>query len=137
MNLFTYTLRVHVEDTDFAGVVYHSNYLNFMERARSEWFALLGFGIEEQRKEGIYFPLRYANIEFLKPAYLHQTIEVVTTIKSIGKASIIFDQHLRDASSNDKILCKAEIKLACVDKTFRPRALPDVPIIATIRRSLT
>lgn len=137
MNEFIYPLKVHTEDTDFAGVVYHSNYLNFMERARSEWAEALGLGIDWQRKHQIYFPVRYAYLDFLSPARLHEHLEVVTSIKSLRAASIIYDQYLRPKGVIDKILCKAEIKVACVDVTLKTRALPEAPIFDTIRRLLT
>ncbi len=43
INEFTLQVRVYYEDTDAGGVVYHSNYLNFMERARTEWLRHIGF----------------------------------------------------------------------------------------------
>ena len=57
MNEFIYPLRVHIEDTDFAGIVYHSNYLKFMERARSEWVDEVGIGMDWQREHQIYLPV--------------------------------------------------------------------------------
>lgn len=128
-NYFVYPLRVHIEDTDFGGVVYHSNYLNFMERARSEWFDELGVGINWQRQQGILFAVHSAKLDFLKPARLHDQVEVVTTITKIGKASIYFLQHLRQKDMPDRIFFKAEIKLACVDTAMRPKLLPKLPFL--------
>lgn len=136
-NQFIYPLRVHIEDVDFAGVVYHSNYLNYMERARSEWAEEMGMGITWQREHQIYFPVHTANLVFVKPARLHEKVEVVTTIKAIRSASIVYDQYLRLAGVSDKILFKAEIKIACVDYDMRPRPIPEIPTLDTIRRALT
>lgn len=127
INQFIYPMRIHIEDTDFAGVVYHSNYLKFMERARSEWADELGIGLEWQRQHQIYFPVHSANILFVKPARLHERVEVVTSLKLLRRASMVFDQYLRLAASPDKILCKAEIKIACVDYDIRPRHIPPLP----------
>jgi tol-pal system-associated acyl-CoA thioesterase len=127
---FIYPLRVHIEDTDCTGVVYHSNYFNFMERGRSEGIDQLGMTIEWQRQHHIMFVVHSASIQFLKPARVHDRLEVVTTIKHLGRASIIFDQYLRLAHAPDKILCKAEIKAACVDGNMRPCALPELPSLA-------
>lgn len=137
MNEFIYPIRVHIEDTDFGGVVYHSNYLNFFERARSEWVDHEGMGIEWQREQQIYFPVAEVCIQFLKPARLHERLEVVTKVSSIKSASLIFDQHLRLANSTDTILCKAEVRVVCVDYQFKPRPLPETPFLESIRRSLT
>lgn len=136
-NEFIYPLRIHIEDTDCTGLVYHANYLNFMERARSEWIDELGIGVSWQKENGLFFVLHSANIQFLKPARVHERVEVVSRIKSIRQASIIFDQCLRLSSMPDKILCKAEIKVACVDFNLQPRALPPAPIFKSIRRILT
>ncbi len=136
-NEFIYPLRVHIDDTDYTGIVYHSNYLKFMERARSEWMDLLGFGMSWQREHEIHFVLHSINMYFLKPAHVHERVEVVTSIKTCRPASIIYDQHLRLANATDKILCKAEIKIACVDYELHPRAMPKSPNLMTLRRELT
>jgi acyl-CoA thioester hydrolase len=136
-NQFIYSLRVHIEDVDFAGVVYHSNYLNYMERARSEWAEQMGMGIDWQREHRIYFPVHSANIVYVKPARLHEKVEVVTSIKEVRQASIVYDQYLRLAGTSDKILCKAEIKIACVSEDMRPRPIPEITTLDTIRRILT
>ncbi|RDI41825.1 YbgC/FadM family acyl-CoA thioesterase [Aquicella lusitana] len=136
-NQFTYLLRIHIEDTDFAGVVYHSNYLKFMERARSEWAEQVGLGMTWQREHQIYFPVHAAHILFLKPARVHDKVEVVTSIKAVRPASLVYEQYLRLAHEPDKMLCKAEIKIACVDLDMRPRAIPYAPFLEMIRRELT
>lgn len=136
-NRFIYPLRIHIEDTDFGGVVYHSNYLKFMERARSEWGEVLGFGMAWQREHQIYLPVHSLTMEFLMPARVHEQVEVVSTIKSIRPASLIFDQYLRLKGLDDKILCKAEIKLACADYNMQACKRPAVPSLETIRRTLT
>jgi acyl-CoA thioester hydrolase len=136
-NHFVYALRVHIEDTDFSGVVYHSNYLKYMERARSEWLATVGAGIDWQRAEHIGFVVHSAEVAFMRPARLHEKVEVVTSVTALRNASIVFAQHLHSDGAPDKILCRATIKVACVDNNLRPRALPDAPIFATIRRELS
>jgi tol-pal system-associated acyl-CoA thioesterase len=136
MNKYIYPVRVHIEDTDCTGTVYHANYFNFMERARSEWIDELGFGILKMRELQMQFVIHSASIRYLKPAFVHDRLEVVTVIREVGRASMMFDQHLRSSSMPDKMFCKAEIKIACVDLNLRPRALPDLPILKTIRSRL-
>ena len=106
------------------GVVYHSNYLNYFERGRSEWAEQAGLGIEWQKEQGIYFLVRYAKLDYLKPARLHEIVEVVSNIKEVRLASIIYDQHLRLQASPDTILCKGEIKVVCIGNDFKPCELP-------------
>jgi tol-pal system-associated acyl-CoA thioesterase len=136
-NEFIYPLKIQIEDTDFTGIVYHSNYLKFMERARSEWLEQMDCGMQWQREHQIMFVVYSANQVFLKPAYVHDQVEVVTKIISMSPASITFDQHLRLANTTDKILCKAEIKIACINPDLRPRTLPESTLLTTIRRILT
>lgn len=128
-SIFIYPLRVHIEDTDYAGVVYHANYLKFMERARSEWAEEVGMGIKWQQEEQIYFPVHSLTIQYLKPIRLTDQVEVVTAIKAVRKASLIYEQYLRLANAPDNIICKAEVKVVCVDAAMRPRGLPDHPFM--------
>lgn len=130
-NEFIYPLRIHIEDTDFTGLVFHSNYLRFMERARSEWGNQLGLNLEWQKQHQIYFVVYSAHLLFLKPARAHQQVEVVTTVKEIRAASVIYDQHLRLADVPDKIFCKASIKIACIGYDMRPCPIPKTPILDT------
>lgn len=136
-NEFIYPLRVYIEDTDCTGVVYHANYLHFMERARSEWFEALGLGISWMKERDRQFLIHSLNIQYLSPSRAHEQIEVVTSIKEMRAASIIFAQHLHLSGSPSKILCKAEVKIVCVDFSMRPRAIPHTPIFDAIRRTLS
>lgn len=137
VNQFVYPIRVQIEDTDFSGVVYHANYLKYMERARSEWLDAVGAGIEWQRVQQTGFMVHSAEIEFIRPARLHEMIEVVTSMSALRRASVVFDHHLHVVGAPDTILCRARMKIACVDGNLRPRALPDAPIFAMIRRELS
>lgn len=121
---FIYPLRVYIEDTDYSGIVYHANYLKYFERARSEWAEQSGLGIEWQQAQGVYLIVRHALIDYLKPAQLHQQVEVVTQIVEFRKASLIYDQYLRSKDLPDIILCRGEFKIACVDQNFKPCAIP-------------
>lgn len=125
MTEFIFPLRVYIEDTDILGMVFHANYLKYFERARSEWAEHVGMGIDWQRKEGVYFPVRSIKIDYFRPAQLHQMVEVVTRLIKVRPASMLYEQHLRPKDLNDTILCKAEVKIACVDLDLRPCPLPD------------
>lgn len=135
-NEHIYGLRVHTEDTDFAGVVYHSNYLKFLDRARAEWAEEEGIGIAWQREHQILLPVYSVEMYFLLPARLHEHVEVVSQMTEVRGASMQFAQHLRLKQSPHKILCKANVRLACVDLDMRPKALPPAPLFVAIRRKL-
>lgn len=73
-------LRVYYEDTDAGGIVYHSNYLNFCERARSEFFFQKG---ELPTIEGAHFVVRHMECDFISSAKFGDTVNVTTEIKEI------------------------------------------------------
>lgn len=123
---YVYPLTIHIEDTDYTGITYHPNFLKFMERARSKWLRKVGLGIEWQKDNHFMFVIHSLSIRYLQPAHLHQAVEVVSKMKKIGAASLVLEQYLRDANDNSKLLCEAEIKIACVDTDLQPRAIPDL-----------
>ncbi len=125
MSEFIFPVCVYVEDTDCTGVVYHANYLNYFERARSTWADQLGWGLDRFPEMGIQLFVRHVTIDYLKPARLNQKLEVVSRISRIRPASVIYDQHLRLAETPDTILCRAEVKVACVNLSMRPCGLPN------------
>ncbi|MFW2438735.1 MAG: tol-pal system-associated acyl-CoA thioesterase [Arenicellales bacterium] len=120
---FVFPVRIYYEDTDAGGVVYHANYLRFMERARTEWLRERGYELDKLEQEfGFLFAVRSLNIDYLKPAHLNDSLSIQTSIAHKGKASLDIDQEVyRD----EALLCRARIKLAglAVD-SFRPMALP-------------
>jgi acyl-CoA thioester hydrolase len=119
---FEWSIRVYYEDTDAGGVVYHSNYLNFLERARTEM--LRAKGIEQPELKAIHqtiFVIRSIKVDYLKPAFFNDLLETNTKITQIRKASLIFAQTISRA---EVVLCKAEICVACVDtETMRAKAI--------------
>ncbi|AWJ84944.1 tol-pal system-associated acyl-CoA thioesterase [Azospirillum sp. TSH58] len=119
-------LRVYYEDTDAGGLVYHANYLRFFERARTEMLRLTGFtnaGLAES--DGVSFAVRRAEIDFVAPAKLEDTLEVVTRITDTGGASFAVAQLVR---RDGRDLARAVIQLAMInlagDRAGRPARLP-------------
>ena len=108
-------LRVYYEDTDFSGIVYHANYLRFMERGRTNHLRLLGAGhrslFEEAQQEapGFAFVVRSMQIEYLKPARMDDVLEVVTWPIAVKGASITLAQEVR---RGEEVLVKAKVRVA-------------------------
>lgn len=105
------------------GLVYHANYLKFFERARTE--LLRGIGVSQQRmfSENISFVVRHMTIDFLKGARLDEKLIVRTKADSVRRASIEFCQDL--VNNDGQILCKATVKVACINSvTMKPIAIP-------------
>ncbi len=133
----SWPVRVYYEDTDAGGVVYHSNYLNFMERARTEWLRALGFEQTYLRDVlKVIFVVHSAQIAFKKPAKFNDLLTIISEVGKIGQGSLEFLQkisviQLYNQPSNQAahvetvMLVEATIKVACVDaKTFKPTAIP-------------
>jgi len=138
VNEFLWPARVYYEDTDSGGVVYHSNYLNFMERARTEWLRSKGFELDQLHDQGTVFVVRSMQIEFKSPARFNQLLETYLCLVNIGKASMVLEQEIKNTSDPSaqyphqvnqnpgKLLVSAKVKLACIDtNNFRPRSIPD------------
>lgn len=120
-------LRVYYEDTDAAGIVYYANWLRFLERGRTEMLRLLGQQHTELRAErGVHWVVRRCAIDYLKPAQLDDTIEVVTGCGEMRGASLDMIQHAR---RNEEILVRAELVVACMGEGGRPVRLP--PLVRT------
>lgn len=124
--VFVWPVRVYYEDTDLGGVVYHANYLRFMERARTEWLRALGFEQDQLRHHhGVQFVVVAAQLEFLRPARFNDELRVSVAIKSRRRASLVFSQDIRLASPGHAHVCTAEIRAACVNAaSFKPCPLP-------------
>lgn len=122
-SLFSLPTRVYWEDTDAGGVVYHAQYLAFLERARSEWMRAQGYGQELLRVEhGLVFAVRAMQLDFLKPARLDDALDVSAGLRECRRASAVFAQSIR---RGDELLLTATVRVAALDAGgFRPRAIP-------------
>ena len=115
MNEFIWPVRVYYEDTDSGGVVYHSNYLNFMERAMTEWLRSMHLEQDDIVNEyGILFVVHSLSINYLKPALFNEALLVKTAIQKLTKASIVFEQLIvrkNDTTNEEQILTKGLVKV--------------------------
>jgi acyl-CoA thioester hydrolase len=127
MSQFKWQVRVYYEDTDSGGVVYYANYLRFMERARTEWLRSLGIEQDHLIKEhDILFAVRQVNIDYHAPARFNDLLMVGTEILACSRASLTFGQTVTRAGESGRVLCSAQVKVAClVASTFRVSPLPD------------
>lgn len=120
---FEWPIRVYYEDTDSGGVVYHSQYLNFMERARTEWLRNMGFEQDELIAEHhCIFAVHSMQINFKRPARFNDALVVRSQITKASGATLLFEQKV---FCHDELLCQAEVKVACLDSNrFRPMPIP-------------
>ncbi|MCW5620737.1 MAG: tol-pal system-associated acyl-CoA thioesterase [Burkholderiales bacterium] len=122
MPQFAIDLRVYYQDTDAGAVVYHATYLNFFERARTEWLRHLGFDLPRAAREGCLFIVRRMQLRFVRPAMLDDLVRVSVALEHLGRAQMTLQQRVTRATDE---LVEASVNLACVDpRSFRPVALP-------------
>ncbi|MDA7705113.1 tol-pal system-associated acyl-CoA thioesterase [Rickettsiales bacterium] len=121
--------RIYTEDTDWGGMVYHSNYLKFYERARSDFLRQSNINqIDLKNNFNINFVVSSMEIKFIKPATMDDLITVNTKINAIKKASIILEQEIYN---NDLLLNKAKVILAIINsKNKKPVKVPEIIIKA-------
>ena len=121
--VFSWPTRVYWEDTDAGGVVYHAQYLAFLERARTEWLRARGKGQELLRAEhDLVFAVRAMRIDFRNPARLDDALRVTVALRECRRASLVLVQSVR---RGDDLLLDAEVRVAALSAaTFRPKAIP-------------
>lgn len=122
---FRWPVRVYYEDTDSGGVVYHANYVKFMERGRTEWVRSLGIDQSELRRDlGVLFVVRALALQYRRPASIDDALEVVTEVEKMGHSLIKFKQKI---VRGDELLVQATVEVVCVEaEKFRPAQLPAV-----------
>jgi acyl-CoA thioester hydrolase len=119
-------VRVYYEDTDFTGIVYHANYLRFMERGRTNYLRLIGadqrglFEQAEQEAPGFAFVVRQMTINFRKPARMDDLLEIVTECAEVKGASVSMAQRVM---RGDELLLDAQVQVAFVSGG-RARPIP-------------
>jgi acyl-CoA thioester hydrolase len=110
-------VRVYFEDTDAQGVVYHANYLRFMERGRTNYLRLLGtdqralFEDAQTETAGFAFVVRSMQIDFYKPAFMDDLLDVITTPNEVKGASITLLQQCR---RGEELAVEARVRVAFV-----------------------
>ena len=116
-----FPVTVYYEDTDMGGIVYHANYLKFIERARSDWVRKLGVDQNLLRSAGTVFAVHRIEADFLAPARLDDRLEVRTNPVQATKARLILSQDIWLAET---LVFKARATLIAMSLQGRPRRLP-------------
>jgi acyl-CoA thioester hydrolase len=121
-----FTVRVYYEDTDFTGIVYHANYLRYMERGRTNYLRLIGadqrvlFEAAEQEAPGFAFVVRSMTLDFLKPARMDDILEILTEPEEVKGASITLRQQVM---RGEDLLVGASVRVAFISGG-RARPIP-------------
>ena len=122
----TMAVRVYYEDTDFTGIVYHANYLRFMERGRTNYLRLIGadhralFEQTEAEAPGFAFVVRSMTIDYRKPARMDDVLTISTVPEEVKGASITLKQQCR---RGEEVLVEAHVRVAFISQG-RARPIP-------------
>lgn len=120
---YEYWFRIYAESTDFMGIVYHSNYLCFFERARTEMLREAGWPLDcLAREHECYFVIYDVHLQYRAAAKLDDWLLITSSVVEYTACGMVFEQQL--LNENKRLLCKGQIKVACVNQTMKPKKLP-------------
>lgn len=123
METHRFDIRVYAENTDMMGIVYHSNYLCFFERARTEMIRNSGLSLTTLATYDCHFAINEVQLHYFYPARLDDLLRITTKITKKTPCAVVFEQVMHD--ENNKLICEAEIKVVCVNNEMKPRRLPE------------
>ncbi len=116
-------VRIYYEDTDAGGVVYHANYIKYLERARTEYFRSRGFLVAELARNGFVFPVVRLEIDFKAPALHDDLLSVTTCPVRVGGSSVTLCQKIV-RQDDGKLLAEGFVTLACTSPALKARRIP-------------
>jgi acyl-CoA thioester hydrolase len=121
---FVHKVKVYYEDTDAGGVVYYANYLNFLERARTEAINNIGLSNKKIKEDfGALIIVKSCNIDYKKSAHLEDELNIRSFVKSITKTSFSMMQII---SREQDIIAEAKVHLVFVNNLGKPVKIPDI-----------
>ncbi len=123
MSKYTHQFRVYYEDTDAGGVVYHANYLNFLERTRTEWLRSKGLEQSIMREQAnVILAIRKMDIDYILPAKLDDLLTISTEVEKHSKISMWVNQEIR---VNDVLVVTAKVQIVSLNaEKFKPMRFP-------------
>jgi acyl-CoA thioester hydrolase len=122
-------VRIYYEDTDAGGVVYHANYLGYLERGRTEFLRERGVSVRELADAGSIFPVVRVEINYRAPAVLDDLLTIETGLVESGKTSFTLQQRIV-RRRDEVLLVDALVTLVCVRPGMKAKRLPEALIMA-------
>ena len=119
---FHWPVRIYYEDTDLGGVVYHANYLRYMERARTEYFRAIGLAAAyPDDPEPTFWALRKASLEYIRPAKFNDLLDVRTRVVGLSGARLDADQEIW---CGDVQLTDGHVQACIISLSGKPKRVP-------------
>ncbi|KIC21962.1 tol-pal system-associated acyl-CoA thioesterase [Leisingera sp. ANG-Vp] len=116
-----FPVRVYYEDTDMGGIVYHANYLRFIERARSDWVRGIGVDQNAMREAGLIYVVRRIEADYLAPAKFDEELLVCTSLHSVTPARMTL---IQEVTRGGQPLFRAQVTIVCITTGGKPARLP-------------
>lgn len=116
-------VKIYYHHTDAGGVVYYAEYLKFLEEARTEFLADRGISVKGLVESGILFVVARQEIDYKLPAAYGDVLDVEAKISGTSGVRINFEHEIKN--QNKQLVVKAKTILVCVDKAFKPKAIPN------------
>lgn len=126
MSAFQFEVKVYVEDTDYGGIVYHANYLKYMERARTEWLNSIGFSLREIQLQNVLIVVREAQLRYHKPALLNDVLLIETDVTLIKHTRLLFHHRVVKKGTPGMIYCTGEVEIVCTNVNKKPVRIPSI-----------
>ncbi len=124
--------RVGVAETDMMGIVHHANYVTYFERGRLEYMRRRGMSYKDMVGRGFHMPVVELAVRYRKPAFFDDLLSVQTRLGALSRVTVRFDYRISrpsaaasPATAASDLLVEGHVLLACVDKTNRPRPVPE------------
>lgn len=117
----TYPVRVYYEDTDMAGIVYHANYLRYIERARSDWVRQLGNDQNAMRDAGIVWVVRRIEADYISTAKFEDGLTVETEMSDLTGVRLTMTQSVKRGETE---IFHAVVTAVCMNSEGKPVRLP-------------
>ena len=120
---FNHKIKVYYEDTDAGGIVYYANYLKYLERARTELLANIGFSnLKIKDKFGASIVVKSCTIDYKKSAFLEDVLDINSFIFSFSKTSILMKQEI---FRTHELIVIAKVNLVIVNEEGKPIKIPE------------
>ena len=124
-------IRIYYEDTDCGGVVYYANYLNYFERARTQYLEERGLSVAGLMKEGTVFVVVHAEVDYRSPARYGDQLIIETVVSHMTAASFTFSHVIRERDSR-RVVVEGSARLAAVDGSGKVKRL-DKTMVAVLQ----
>ncbi|MFA5060260.1 MAG: thioesterase family protein [Candidatus Omnitrophota bacterium] len=116
--------RIFFHDTDSGGIVYYGNYLKYLEEARTEFLEKKGLSVAEFYARGLLYAVSQCTIFYRSPARYGEVLLCDAKLTKATAVKLVFDQTIHEKKTG-RLVAEAEVTLVCLNKEFRPTAMPD------------